>query len=270
MDLILVGPGRAGLALSLRLVDAGHSFVGVLGRDAHVTDVAATRVESTRLDWTSDLPKADLLLIAVRDDSIAEVATRLAPVAAPIEAAVHLSGSVSLASLAVFEETMVGSFHPLQSLPTPEAGAARLEGAWAAVTTTESLLVDRLFTLARSIGMYPFELDDGAKPLYHAAAAAAANYPLAALALAEKLFTAAGVPFAAAEPLVAAVVSNAFAIGPSDALTGPIARGDVGTVRAQIAAIERETPELVETFKELGRVTAAGATTNDAMNEVLR
>lgn len=144
-----------------------------------------------------------------------------------------------------------------------------LEGAWVGVTTDSDLLADRLFALATSIGMHPFELADAAKPLYHAAAAAAANFPLAALAMSERLFADAGVPFAAAGPLVAAVVANAMSMGPRDALTGPIVRGDVGTVRAQLAAIEQAAPDLLEHFKAMGRATAAAVVSTDAMTEVL-
>ena len=64
---------------------------------------------------------------------------------------------------------MLGSFHPLQTLPDPEIGATRLGGAWVAITADSDLFADRLFALAASIGMHPFELDDAAKPLYHAA-----------------------------------------------------------------------------------------------------
>ncbi len=270
MNLILVGPGRAGLALSLRLVDAGHSIAGVLARDDDAAAEAASRLGSQRLAWGSDLPSTDLMLIAVSDDSITEVAGRLAPAVSDIDAVVHLSGSVSVAALGTLDGPMLGSFHPLQTLPTPETGAARLEGAWAGVTTNEDFLADRLFALATSIGMYPFELDDGAKPLYHAAAAAAANYPLAALAMAEQIFEAAGVPLEAAEPLVMAAVANAFSMGPRAALTGPIARGDVETVRGQLVAIEREVPGLVAHFRALGRATATVAATTEAMDEVLR
>ncbi|NIR35990.1 MAG: DUF2520 domain-containing protein, partial [Actinobacteria bacterium] len=108
----------------------------------------------------------------------------------------------------------------------------------------EDYLADRLFELATSIGMHGFELDDSDKALYHAAAAAAANFPLAALAMSRNLFEAAGVPFDAAGPLVEAIVANAFEMGPADALTGPIARGDVGTVAAQLAAIRDAAPDL--------------------------
>ena len=269
MDLILVGPGRAGLALSIRLADAGHSIVGVVARDSGAADIAATRLESVALGWDEELPSADLLVVAVRDDAIVAVAERLAPIASRVEGVVHLSGLTPVSALNALDGPLLGSFHPLQTLPDAEIGASKLEGAWIAVTTESDVLADRLFALAASVDMHPFELDDAAKPLYHAAAAAAANYPLAALAMSERLFAGAGVPFAAAGPLVAAVVANAMSLGPNEALTGPIARGDVGTVRSQLVAIEQAVPDLLDHFKAMGRATAAAVGSTDAMDEVL-
>jgi predicted short-subunit dehydrogenase-like oxidoreductase (DUF2520 family) len=163
----------------------------------------------------------------------------------------------------------VGSFHPLQTLPTPDVGAARLEGAWVAVTCDDAALASHLFGLASSIGAHPFALADEAKPLYHAAAAAAANAPLAALEMARRLFEEAGVPFAAAAPLVDAVVDNAFSMGPKAALTGPIARGDVTTVAAQRAAVAAAAPDLAEDFAAFGRAVARVAGTEADFAEVL-
>lgn len=269
MDLILVGPGRAGSSLALRSIAAGHRIVGVLARDAETSASAAERLESVPLQWGSVLPTADLLVLAVRDDAISEVAELLSSTVGDVDGAVHVSGSVPISALGALDGPMLGSFHPLQTLPNPEAGAARLEGAWVGVTANEDYLADRLFSLATSLGMHPFELDDAAKPLYHAAAAAAANYPLAALAMSRRLFDAAGVPFAAARPLVEAVVANAFELGPQAALTGPIVRGDLGTVRSQLAAIEATAPELLTAFKTFGRLTAAAVGASDEMGEVL-
>ena len=102
----------------------------------------------------------------------------------------------------------------------------------------------------------PFPLADAHRDLYHAAAAAASNYLIAALTLAEELFQRAGVPFEAARPLVDAVTDNAFRLGPLRALTGPIARGDVGTVRGHLEAVAHFAPEMEDDFRAFGRATA--------------
>jgi predicted short-subunit dehydrogenase-like oxidoreductase (DUF2520 family) len=269
MDLILVGPGRAGLSLSLASLEAGHRVVGVLAREPAEARAAAGRLGAEPLSWDANLVRADLLVVAVRDDAIEAVADRLAHRAAAVEGAVHLSGLKSAGALDAIAGPPVGSFHPLQTLPTPEAGASRLAGAWIAVTSNDDLLSDRLFSFAASLGARPFELDDGAKPLYHAAAAAAANFTLAALAMSRQLFEAAGVDFAAAEPLVRGVVDNALAMGPEQALTGPAARGDVGTVRAQLAAVRAFSPELAEDFAAMVRATARVAGTEDQIRQAL-
>ena len=268
MDLILAGPGRAGLAITSAAVDAGHRVVGVLARDREASIAAADRLAAASLSWDEPLPPADLLLIAVRDDAIRSVAELLSGRVGAVAGAVHLSGLTSVEALGSLE-IPVGSFHPLQTLPTPEAGARRLAGAWIAVTGDDDLLSDRLFALAASLGAQPFELEDVEKPLYHAAAAAAANFPLAALSMARRLFEAAGVDFEAAHPLIEAVVDNALAMGPEAALTGPVARGDIGTVRAQLEAVRRATPDLAADFEAAVRATAKVAGTSEAIEDAL-
>ena len=161
-----------------------------------------------------------------------------------------------------------GSFHPLQTLPTPEAGADRLAGSWVAVTASEPL-TDKLHAFAESLGTHPFDLADEAKPLYHAGAAAAANFPLAALTMAADLFTAAGVPVAAARPLVEAAVANAFEMGPRAALTGPVVRGDAATVSAQLDAVAAATPEWLDGFSAQVALLARIAGRGDEFVDVL-
>ncbi len=264
MRLVIVGPGRAGTALALAASTAGHRVVAVAGRDPEATSVAASALGADALDISDPMPEADLVVVAVRDDAIGEVASAIATAAAAAgPAAIHLSGAVPVSALAPLAAAgmATGSFHPLQTLPDPARGAARLAGAWVAITAGGALR-DRLIELAGSIGMHPFDLDDEHKAVYHAAAAAAANFPLGALVMAESLFSAAGVSFAAARPLVETVVANAFELGPRSSLTGPVARGDAGTVESQIRAVAEYAPSLADDFRTLVVVLAriAGAT----------
>lgn len=265
MELTIVGPGRAGMSLATAAIEAGHSVSAVVGRNPAVVATAADRLASAPFAITDVLPPSDLTVVSVRDDALPSVAAALAGVSSagerPSEAAVHMSG---LAPLSVLDPLLeqglkIGSFHPLQTLPNPESGAAALAGSWIAVTTDDTGLRVTLEALASSLGAQPFPLEDELKATYHAAAAAAANFPLAALTMANDLFTAAGVPFAASRPLVDAVVANAYELGPRAALTGPVARGDVGTVAAQLEAVAAADPSLVAGFvdfvAELARLT---------------
>jgi predicted short-subunit dehydrogenase-like oxidoreductase (DUF2520 family) len=268
LDLILVGPGRAGLSLTTAAVDSGHRVVGVLARDSRKGAEAAARIGTVTLDWDKRFPAVDLLVIAVSDDAITEVAQRLAPLATEVAGAVHLSGLTSVSALEPLAGSCrVGSFHPLQSFP--DVDASRVAGCAVAVTTEDEALAERLFGLAESLGAKPFLLDDGIKGAYHAAASAAANFPVAALSMARQLFEAAGVDFDLAAPLVRTAVESALSMGPEKALTGPVARGDVGTVVAQLAAVEEAAPCVSADFRAFVRAVARVAGTEDIFGGVL-
>jgi predicted short-subunit dehydrogenase-like oxidoreductase (DUF2520 family) len=257
--------------LALALDRAGHEIVGVVGRRPSAAQELAGRVGADAIELGSILPSADVLLLTVRDDAIGDVAGRLAPLVIEVGAAVHVSG---LRSVTVLEPLAaagleVGSWHPLQALPSPKAGAERLAGAWLAITTESKRLAQVLDQVSLDIGGRPFRLDDELKPLYHAAAAAAANYVTTALGLGESLAETAQVPWEAARPLVEAVVANVFEMGAGAALTGPIARGDVSTVKAQLAAIREHAPELMEDYQAFGRATARLAGTLERFEAIL-
>ena len=261
MRIALVGPGRAGQSIAIASNGAGHDVVAVAGRDLERTAAAARRFEAIPLAIGEPIPPVDLIVIAVSDDAIEVVAGEIAPIARNAAAsAVHLSGATSVSALAAFGDhgVAIGSFHPLQTMPTPELGARRLAGAWVAVTAGEPLR-STLFDLAGAIGMHPFELRDDDRAAYHAAAAAAANFPVAALAVAKRLFEATGVPFDAARPLVDAIVANVFESGPAASLTGPIARGDTRTVDLQIHAVREAAPDLAAAFESMVDATAVVA-----------
>lgn len=271
MELTIVGPGRAGMSIALAARAAGHSIVGVVGRTLGSTEAAAASVAATPYGIDADFPSGDLLMIAVRDDVIGAVAASIAGRILRDDGAgaVHLSGLVPSTVLAPLAEAryLTGTFHPLQTLPTPEAGAARLAGAWVGITADE--LRPRLVELAESIGAIPMDIADEDKAVYHAAAAAAANFPLANLAMSSDLFKDAGVPFEAARPLVEAIVANAFELGPRAALTGPVARGDVDTVARQLAAVAGAEPRWLADFaaavQSLARLSGNGPQFDDML-----
>ncbi|MDH5371790.1 MAG: DUF2520 domain-containing protein [Acidimicrobiia bacterium] len=268
LRLFIVGLGRAGTSLGLAAVRAGHDVVGVVGRSKVVARAAL--LDAPIFDWETEIPACDLIVVAVRDDVIAAASSSLAPLASRAAAAVHLSGLTSVTALDPLREVGldIGGFHPLQTMPNPQEGSIALAGASIGITA-DPPLDGRLNELALSIGARPFALDDSRRALYHAAAAAASNYVLTALGMAEEIFDAAGVPFVAARALVDEVVANAFELGAAVALTGPIARGDLATVAAQISAVESMNPRLALDFKALGRATARLAGADETMKELL-
>lgn len=244
--LALVGPGRAGTAVALRLSRRGWSVRAVAGRspDAPSTRRAAALLDAPCVDVSDAGRDADLVVIATPDDSIARVAGIVEPTLRPGALVVHLSGAVgpeAFDGLRVARpDVRAGVVHPLQTLPSAEAGAARLDGAWCAVDgpAAEALAADL------GLRAFPLPADPAARRTYHAAACVASNHVVALLGQVERLAASCGVPFDAFLPLVRASLDNVDNVGPATALTGPVARGDVGTVAAHLDALPADERDL--------------------------
>ncbi|HEX6701172.1 MAG TPA: Rossmann-like and DUF2520 domain-containing protein, partial [Gaiellaceae bacterium] len=212
----VIGAGRVGSAVSARLRERG---IAVLDEGAK------------------------LVLLCVPDGAIREVARAVEP--GPWVA--HVSGATPLAAL----DPHVRRFgvHPLQTF-TRARGAEQLDGAYAAVTAETDEARSLGFELARTLGLRPFELADGARPLYHAGCAIASNYLVTLQRAAAELFAAAGAPVEGLVPLMQRTIENDFE------LTGPIARGDWATVDAHLSAIHERLPELEPLYRALAEATA--------------
>jgi predicted short-subunit dehydrogenase-like oxidoreductase (DUF2520 family) len=200
---------------------------------------------------------AEVALLAVPDDVVAGTCDEVAAAGGFAEGAfvAHLSGAVPLLALgpARAAGAHVLSMHPLQTVPDVESGVERLPGASVAVTAWDEPGFELGERLAADWGGRPFRLDEERKPLYHAAAVFCSNYLVVVEGLADRLFRAAGVedPLPAFAPLAEATLANVVRAGPEAALTGPVARGDAGTVRRNLEAISAHAPEAVSAYVAL-------------------
>jgi predicted short-subunit dehydrogenase-like oxidoreductase (DUF2520 family) len=250
----LVGPGRAGTTVALGLLEAGWDVVAVAGRapDAAST-TAAVAVLAARPELVSEVGAgAALVLIATPDRAIEQAIATAEPSIEPGALVIHLAGS---RGLDVFDDlkakrpgVRVGALHPLQSFPSATVGLERLRGSWAAIAGDAEVA-----DIAHSLGLRTFEVSDVDRPAYHTAASVASNHVIALLGQVERLAATCNVPFEAFGPLVRASVQNAFALGPADALTGPIARGDLATVEGHLAALD---PSERDAYRALAREAA--------------
>jgi len=216
--------------------------VNVIGR-GRVGSAVAARLEERGVDLRDD--GAELLLLCVPDAAIRDVAGGLAPGHAWIA---HVSGGTPLAALDPHERRF--GLHPLQTF-THARGPEQLDGAFAAITAENEEARERGFELARLLGLQPFELDDEARPLYHAGASIASNYLVTLHRVGSDLFRAAGAPPEALVPLMRRTIENGFE------LTGPIERGDWETVEAHRAAIRATRPDLEPLYDVLAEATRA-------------
>jgi predicted short-subunit dehydrogenase-like oxidoreductase (DUF2520 family) len=245
----VVGPGRAGQGLALALSRAGHS-VHIHGRRGIPVSPPLVLTWGGPPPWLGDV---EIILLAVRDGAIRDAATELAGGGAvtPSHTVLHLSGLMDETPLAPLRPSgaALGCLHPLQAIARPEAAPERLHGAVAALTG-DARAVEIGSRLARSVGMRPVSLAGTGKARYHAAAAS--NYLVVLASAAERLMVEAGVTPAEARvgiaTLMEGTLANVRAQG-GEALTGPIVRGDVDTVRAHLAVLP---PPLQNVYRALG------------------
>lgn len=216
----VVGPGRAGGALSFALAQVGWTVLESIHHGEPVVDAAQD---------------VDLLIIATPDAAIAEVASSIAPSETTIIA--HLSGALGLGVLNPHPQR--AALHPLTSMPTVEVGAQRLRsGAWFAVDANTEEARACVQSVATALGGRWFLVDDENRAAYHAAAAIASNHVVALLGSVERIASSVGVPIEAYLELVRASIDNIEDLGVAAALTGPVARGDWDTVARHRNAID--------------------------------
>lgn len=265
----IIGCGRVGASIGAAWRQAGHAIIGVSATSAASLERAEEMLPGVPvLDPDEITERAELVLIAVPDDEIAPLMTGLANLGR-IHAGqilMHCSGRYGTEVLEA--GTSLGArpiaLHPSLTFTGTEVDLSRLRQATIAVTAPapirpvgEALVVE--------LGAEPIDIAEADRPLYHAAITHASNHSITILTEAMELLAEAGVadPSAVLHTLVDASVANTMQNGPK-ALTGPISRGDVGTVEAHLAALtefslSRSNPSVRNSYIALARSTAAKA-----------
>jgi predicted short-subunit dehydrogenase-like oxidoreductase (DUF2520 family) len=257
----VVGAGRVGAVLAAALRSAGHEITAAAGE----SDASRTRIDTLLPGVHHDKPTAvsrscDLLLLTVPDDMLPNVVTTLAASGAirPGQQVVHTSGKHGVAVLepAARLGAQVLALHPAMTFTGTDLDLSRLPGCVFGVTPgpgTRALAE----TLVGDLGGTLMWVEEGRRSLYHAGLAHGANHLVTLVAQAMDLLRASGAddPAATLRPLLTAALDNALAYGDA-ALTGPIVRGDVETVRAHLADVAAASPETLESYVAMARATA--------------
>jgi len=267
-----IGPGTVGTALAQSFAKAGYTVTSVYGRDPDRRARAAEAIPgATAAGCAQDVVDAsDLVFLTVPDDAIRAVAESVSWRSG--STAVHCSGaaSIDLLETATGVGASVGAFHPLQTLASLEQAMKNLPGSAIVIEASDSTLEATLTEMARAIGGEPMLLR-GSKALYHASAVLACNNLVTLLDAAAGLWTDLGLTkeegLRALLPLVRGTVENLEAIGLPDALTGPISRGDVGTIDRNLAALEAASPETADLYVALARRTIPIAREKGTLSE---
>jgi predicted short-subunit dehydrogenase-like oxidoreductase (DUF2520 family) len=253
----VVGAGRVGAVLAAKFRAAGHPVVGVSGRSA----ASRLRIQ-TLLPGVAAIPpadvmrRADIVVLAVPDDVLVDVATELSAYARPGQVILHTSGRHGLEPLMPFSlrGARALAFHPAMTFTGTEVDLERtcafgLTAQPADRTVAEALVAE--------LGGTAEWIDETDRTKYHAALAHGANHMTTLVAQAMNILRDAGVddPSAVLRPLLTAALDNTLAYGDA-ALTGPVARGDVNTVRAHTETL---SGDVLNSYLHLARATAARA-----------
>jgi len=253
-----------GSALAYLLVTQGYSVVSLYNRNRrtcnHLAEQIGTRVTDRPEEATGD---ADLVFITTPDDAIAPVCQTVADAGGwrTGQAVVHCSGALpaqEVLATAAAAGAHVGGLHPLQSFADVETAIKQLPGSYFGVEADDTIR-PVLNTIVTDMGGHILPLSPADKTLYHASAVMACNYVVGILGVAVRLLQNLGIPATDAEaallPLLESTVRNLRAVGLPAALTGPLARGDVGTIERHIHALDKHEPALGDLYRRLGRAT---------------
>ncbi|MEO8274161.1 MAG: DUF2520 domain-containing protein [Chloroflexota bacterium] len=249
----IIGAGAVGTALGAALYRAGWPVVAVASRDEARRERFRSLVPGARAfaEAPAILDEVELIILAVPDDAIERLAGELRLYGG--QALVHTSGVLGAEVLepARAAGTQIGAFHPLVAFADTERAIAAFHGATIAVEGDDQLIA-HLADMAEALGATAVRLLPGSKAAYHAAAVLAAGGFVALLDAIGELGRAAGLDeqgsLAVYGGLIEQTLGNARALGIRAALTGPMTRGDVGTLARHLDALARLAPAVLPLY----------------------
>jgi predicted short-subunit dehydrogenase-like oxidoreductase (DUF2520 family) len=272
LNIGFIGAGTVGTALALRLEEKGYYVTSVASRTRDSAEKLADMTNNCRVYENNQevVDTSDLVFITTPDDVIANVAKEMKWRKGMN--VVHCSGADSLDILepAEKEGAQTGALHPLQTFADAEYAIENIPGSTFAVEGNEPLL-GTLKDMALALNGRWIELKPGDKVLYHTAAVMVCNYLVTLVKMATDLWQNFGVPAnettKALLPLIKGTVNNIDNIGLPYCLTGPLARGDVGTINKHLEALEKSAPSLLRVYSDLGIQTIPVALDKGKINK---
>jgi predicted short-subunit dehydrogenase-like oxidoreductase (DUF2520 family) len=254
----IIGGGAVGTALGVALTRGSWPVHAVASRDPARRARFASLVGGARAfaEPQALIEEVELIIVAVPDDAVARLAASVRMYSG--QAMAHTSGVLGAEVLApaMAAGTQIGAFHPLVAFADMERAIAALHGATVAVEGDDQLAA-LLADMAEAIGATAVRLAPGSKAAYHAAAVLAAGGFVALIDAIAELGRVAGLDEAGAlaiyGPLIEGTLGNARALGIAAALTGPVTRGDAGTLAAHLATLQAHAPGVVPLYVAAGR-----------------
>ena len=267
-----IGAGKVGSAMAVGLSRIGYQISAVYSRSfASAERLSALLPDCHACQQPQEVAAiSDMVFITTPDDAIASVAEQIHW--RREQYVLHCSGALSLDVLepAQRDGAVTGSLHPLQSFAGIDQAVKNLPCSTFALEGREPLL-SLLKQIVSLLGGRAIVLKAGDKALYHAAAVFTSNYTVTLLRMAAKLWESFGISQAEAVPallpLLRGTVDNIESTGLPACLTGPVARGDLDTIRKNLEAISTSCPSLLSVYKEMGYQTIPIAVASGSIDE---
>ena len=256
----IIGAGTVGLALAIRLAGNGYEVVAVAScRHVSAEKLAKTIKGCEAFETNQSVADiADVVFITTPDAVISEIASTVQWHKG--QCVVHCSGADSSEILQPARQmgANTGVFHPLQTMANIQQAISNIPDSTFAIEAEEPLLTI-LKEMAAALHCRWIEIKSEDKVIYHAAAVIASNYLVTLVKLADDLWETFGIPREQATqallPLLKGTLNNIENVGIPQALTGPIARGDIETVKKHLSALQKEAPDALSVYCELGLQT---------------
>ena len=272
LKLGFIGAGTVGTALAVRLSSKDYQVIAVSSRSQTSARKLAQAVSGCRaFNNNQDVADAaELIFVTTPDDAIASVAAETQWHQG--QSVVHCSGALSVDILESARKlgTRVGAFHPLQTFASVKQAIENMPGSTFAVEA-EGPLLSTLKDMATALDGHWIELKANDKVAYHAAAVIACNYLVTLVKLATDLWQSFNIPQSQATqallPLIRGTIHNIDTVGIPQCLTGPIARGDIETIKKHLDALQKAAPALLSAYQELGRQTIPIALAKGKINQ---
>jgi predicted short-subunit dehydrogenase-like oxidoreductase (DUF2520 family) len=260
----ILGLGKVGTAVGFLLRQAGYRIVAVASRSkASLTQGIVYTGGKPYLNFSAAALTANCIIITTSDDAIAHVCKKISRERGirPGAKVIHMSGVGGLDLLKSAQDAgaHVACIHPLQSFADVDGAIRNIPGSTFGITSADEIK-EWSVQMVRDLGGVPFFIADADKPLYHAAACIASNYLTTLIHMVEEIYQSLGLSredtIRAIWPLVMGTIANIETKGTVQALTGPVARGDAGTIKKHAEALRNKLPALLQAYSALGILTA--------------
>ena len=250
----IIGAGKVGTALAVVLHKNGFDLL-IASRSRKSAEKAAKIACIKAASIEKVVEKSDFIFLSVPDGEIVNAGRRIAPIVRREQIVAHLSGALS-STIIDFLNAKVISIHPLKSFANPLKSANTMQGTLFTAEGNKEALKEAE-KIVKVIGGRFTIIKTENKPLYHIAAVLISNYTVGLFYIAKEIFSSIGFSdkdaASALLKLLKGTVKNIETVGPIEALTGPIERGDIDTIKLHLKAMEGN-PQLIRIYKTIGSV----------------